>query len=91
MGMFNIRLSDAAALLGARSPNGRVNHAAVARAFGVSRFLPRTWGGLVPELYTRRLVDRLPHARDYVIDPDTGLTLIEMRARLSARAPPAAS
>jgi hypothetical protein len=42
-------------------------------------------------LYTRRLVDRLPHARDYVIDPDTGLTLIEMRARLSARAPPVAS
>jgi len=89
--MLRLRLSDAAVLLGATTRAGRINHAAVARAFGVSRFLPRTWGTYVPELYSRRLIDRLPQAREYVVDPQTGLTLIEMRAQLTARAPPAVS
>ena len=42
----------------------------------------------MPELYSRRLIDRIPGAREYVVDPETELTLIEMRARLAARAPP---
>jgi hypothetical protein len=86
--MLRIRLCDAARLVGATTRRGRINHAALARAFHVSRFLPRTWGEYVPELYTRRLIDRLPGAREYVIDPATGMSLIEMRARLAARAPP---
>lgn len=86
--MLRIRLFDAARLLGATTRRGRINHAALARAFHVSRFLPRTWGEYVPELYSRRLIDRIPGAREYVVDPETELTLIEMRARLSARAPP---
>jgi hypothetical protein len=89
--MTKIRLRDAALLVGATTRKGRVNHAALARAFHVSRFLPRTWGEFVPELYTRRLLDRLPAAREYLVDPATGLSLIEMRARLSARAPPAST
>lgn len=86
--MLRIRLFDAARLVGATTQRGRINHAALARAFHVSRFLPRTWGEFVPELYARRLIDRMPIAREYVVDPDTGMTLIEMRSRLSARAPP---
>ncbi len=86
--MLRIRLSDAARLLDATTRRGRINHAALARAFHVSRFLPRTWGEYVPELYSRRLIDQVPAAREYVIDPETELTLIEMRARLAARAPP---
>lgn len=86
--MQTIRISDAARLLGATTRSGRTNHAALARALHVSRYLPRTWGDRLPELYTRRLVERLPEARDYLLDPETGLTLVEMRARLSVRAPP---
>lgn len=86
--MLKMRLRDAARLLEATTGKGRINHAALARAFHVSRFLPRTWGEYLPELYARRLIDRIPGAREYVVDPETDLTLIEMRARLSARAPP---
>lgn len=86
--MPRIRLHDAAHLLGATTRSGRINHAALARALCVSRYLPRTWGGVLPELYARRLLDLRPRAREYVIDPETQMTLIEMRAQLSARAPP---
>lgn len=86
--MPRIRIDDAAELLGAKTRRGRTNHAALARAFGVSRFLPRTWGEVLPELYAHRLLERMPAAREYVIDPQTCMTLIEMRAQLIARAPP---
>lgn len=86
--MLRIRLIDAAHLLGATTRRGEVNHAALARTFEVSRFLPRTWGDFLPELYARRLLDQMPVAREYVIDPQTRMTLIEMRAQLTARAPP---
>ena len=86
--MLRIRTLDAARLLTATTRRGRINHAALARAFCVSRFLPRTWGEFLPELYSRRLLDRIPQAREYVVDPETQLTLIEMRTQLSARAPP---
>jgi hypothetical protein len=86
--MVKLRLLDAARLLDATTHSGRINHAALARALHVSRFLPRTWGEFLPELHTRRLLDRMPEARDYLLDPETRLTLIEMRAQLAARAPP---
>jgi hypothetical protein len=86
--MLRIRISDAAQLLGTHTRSGRINHAALARAFGVSRFLPRTWGDFLPELYARRLLEQMPAAREYVIDPQTRMTLMEMRAQLAARAPP---
>lgn len=86
--MVRLRLRDAARLLGATTRSGRINHAAMARALLVSRFLPRTWGEYLPELHTRRLLDRMPQAREYIVDPETRLTLLEMRAQLSARAPP---
>lgn len=86
--MARLRLCDAARLLHATTRSGRINHAALARALLVSRFLPRTWGEYLPELHTRRLLERIPEAREYVLDPETHLTLIEMRAQLAARAPP---
>jgi hypothetical protein len=88
--MCTLHLSDAARLLGATTRSGRINHAALARAFSVSRYLPRTWGGILPELYARRMLDWMPQAREYVIDPQTRMTLIEMRVQLRARAPPEA-
>lgn len=54
------------------------------RPNGINRISVRAWGEFVPELTARRLVERYPDLRDYVVDPETGLTLQQMREALKA-------
>ena len=74
-----LRTSDVLALF-----NG--NRAAVARAFDppISRIAVRYWREYVPELRARQLLERHPELKDHVVDPETGLSLAQMRERLAA-------
>ena len=41
------------------------------------------WGEFVPELPARQLLDHYPELKDLVLDPATGLSLRDMRQRLT--------
>ena len=65
------------------------NCAEVARAittiqgFPISRVSVGRWKEIIPELKARKLLDHYPELREYVLDPATGLSLRDMRARLT--------
>lgn len=66
------------------------NHAAVGRDFNpaLSRVAVLKWPEFVPELRARQLLDRHPRLKELQVDPETGLSLREMRERLSPPAQP---
>ena len=49
----------------------------------MSRVSVGRWKEIIPELKARKLLDHYPELREYVLDPATGLSLRDMRARLT--------
>ena len=62
------------------------NHAAVGRDFTppISRVAVLNWPEFLPELRARQLLERHAELKQDVVDPETGLSLREMRERLGA-------
>lgn len=84
-GLMRLRTSDVKAAL------GLTNNSALAALLPPNPSTGRPynksqvgrWGECLPELQSRQLVDQFPALRDHVLDPVTGMSAIEMRAKVS--------
>lgn len=79
---MRIRISDARAVLNLSS-NSKLSeklppNPATGKAYNKSQIT--RWNGVLPELQSRQLVEQYPALRDHIIDPETGLTPVEMRS-----------
>lgn len=81
---MRIRLETAKAVLGLTSNSALAAILPVNEVTGkpVNKSTVGRWGDLVPELPSRQLVERFPQLREHVIDPETGLSIADMREKV---------